>query len=143
MIKHESLLAIPFGFLIKFILLIDTLSERLMIHDNNFTVFFLTLCLMPILIYLVKNIPLKYAVYEASTMQKLDTYNFQLERLRFSYDKLARMMSNAAVAKEGTDTVNRTVNNLVDSIMSGDLSMNGLGRANQQVLTQRKQRTSP
>ena len=119
--KHESFGALPFALLCKVLLIVDTLSERLLIHEYNYSVFFISLLMMPILIYLVKTIPLKYAVYEVATMQKLDKYSYRLERLKLSYNKLSREMSNAAVLSSGQETVKNVANDLVSSIMSGNI----------------------
>ena len=126
MTKHESPVAFIFGLFCKLFLVIDTLSEKLLIHEYNHTVFFVSLLIMPVLIYAIKNIPIRYTVYEASTNEKLDIYDYQLERLKFTYDKLSREMNNAAVIRSGCDMVGNSANSIVNSIVNGEDPLAGL-----------------
>ena len=72
----SSLLAFILGMFCKVLMVINNLSDKLLIHDNNYTVFFLCIVLMPALLYATKNIPLYYTVYEQDTMAKLDVYEY-------------------------------------------------------------------
>ena len=126
MTKNGSPIAFILGLFCKVLLVIDTLSEKLLIHEYNHTVFFACLLIMPILIYAIKNIPIRYTVYEASTNAKLDIYDYQLERLKFTYDKLSREMNNAAVLRSGCDIVGNSANNIVNSIVNGEDPLAGL-----------------
>ena len=58
------------------ILIVDRGNTKLMIHDYNYAVFFLSLVVLPILIYAVKMIPLRWQVYSEVTMGKLETYTY-------------------------------------------------------------------
>ena len=51
-------------------------SYKLLIHDYNYQSFFTSTFLLPIMIYLVQNIPKWYEIYSKETMKKLDLYYF-------------------------------------------------------------------
>ena len=72
-------------------------SYKLLIHEYNYQSFFTSTFLLPILIYLVQNIPKWYEIYSCETMKKLDLYYFQLDELKQTYIKLSKQMNNAAL----------------------------------------------
>ena len=51
-------------------------SYKLLLHEYNYQSFFTSLLFLPILIYLVQNIPKWYEIYSQETMKKLDLYYF-------------------------------------------------------------------
>ena len=74
--QNESFFAFIFSLLLKLLQLVDIISEKLLVHEFNYAVFFMSIVLMPTWLYAIKTIPLRYTVYSKDTIFKLDSYEF-------------------------------------------------------------------
>ena len=74
--QNESFFAFIFSLLLKLLQLVDIISEKLLVHEFNYAVFFMSIVLMPAWLYAIKTIPLRYTVYSKDTIFKLDSYEF-------------------------------------------------------------------
>ena len=97
--KHETFIAFLFSLFLKIFVVIDLISDKLLIHEFNYAVFFMSILIMPALLYLIKMIPQRYTVYSGDTISKLDLYEYQLSRLKLTYNKLSKEMNMAALNK--------------------------------------------
>lgn len=74
--QYDSFFAFIFYLFFKLLSLVDLVSAKLLIHDFNHSVFFMTILLMPSLVYAINTIPLRYTVYSTETIDKLDSYEY-------------------------------------------------------------------
>ena len=96
-VSHYKSPAIILKIPLLVIKLVCIVSYKMLIHEYNHQSFFISMFCLPILIYLVQNIPKWYEIYSQETMKKLDIYYFQLDELKQTYIKLSKQMNNAAL----------------------------------------------
>ena len=77
---------IVFRFILWLTLVSNTITDKLLIHEHNYTVALVLVCIIPFLAYLIQYfIPAKFTLYSKSTIEQLDRYEFQLTLLKDKY----------------------------------------------------------
>lgn len=84
---------------------------------------------------------MRYTVYSQETKDTLDVYEYQLSCLKHSYHKLSSAMNNAALVRQATDTVNRRLEDTLNSVL-GQSSNDGLVNSHGGVSRRRHYQTS-
>ena len=86
-----------FKLFLKFLIFSNLICEKFLIHDNNFYVLALCLCVIPTLAYFIKfYIPKRYTLYSNATIEQLGRYEYQLSRLKYKYEKLTKNLNELA-----------------------------------------------
>lgn len=74
-------------------------TERLLIHENQALALSLVLCLIPLLMYTIKAIPLRYTVFSEETKRKLDMYDYLLQLTKSKYNQMTQNLNKLAMQK--------------------------------------------
>ena len=104
----DSFLSFVGSLFFKLFQLVNNFSEKLLIHEFNYAVFFSSVALLPTLLYAIKQIPLRYTVYSEDAIEKLDSYEYQLSRLKLTYNRLSQEMNMAALNQASFEQVGKT-----------------------------------